>query len=203
VVDRCQQHEIPLVGVKVTEYGQHAVARSCGTVHTASRPDGAGAGRAEYGPQLTAFAVYLLVMHFLPVARCRQILTSLTGTEPSLGFVHGLLKQAAMLMAATDRAIRTLITLCFVLRSDETPLKVGSPIPAEGKKEAKRYLLVACTELYTHYLLGDRSLETFKQFVFPELGPDAVILHDRYPATTAPSSVSSTTSCASPTSCVT
>jgi transposase len=180
VVDRYQQHEIPLVSVKVTEYGQHAVACSCGTVHTASRPDGAGAGQAEYGPQLKAFAVYLIVMHFVPVARCRQILTSLTGTEPSLGFVHGLLKRAAELLAATDRAIRTLITLCFVLCCDETPLKAGSPIPAEGKKEAKRYLLVACTELYTHYLLGDRSLETFKQFVFPELGPDAVIVHDRY-----------------------
>jgi len=180
VVDRYQQHEIPLVSVKVTEYGQHAVACSCGTVHTASRPDGAGAGQAEYGPQLKAFAAYLMVMHFVPVARCQQILASLTGTEPSLGFVHGLLKRTAELLAATDRAIRTLISLCFVLRCDETPLKAGSPIPAEGKKEAKRYLLVACTELYTHYLLGDRSLETFKQFVFPELGPDAVIVHDRY-----------------------
>ena len=180
MVDRYQQHEIPLVSVKVTEYGQHAVACSCGTVHTASRPDGAGAGQAEYGPQLKAFALYLMVMHFVPVARCRQVFASLTGTEPSPGFVHGLLKRAAELLAATDRVIRTLISLCSVLCCDETPLKADSPIPAEGKKEAKRYLLVACTELYTHYLLGDRSLETFKQFVFPELGPDAVIVHDRY-----------------------
>ncbi|MGH3567479.1 MAG: IS66 family transposase [Pseudonocardia sp.] len=41
-----------------------------------------------------------------------------------------------------------------------------------------------CTELYTHYLLGDRSLATFKDSVLSELGarPDAsaIIVHDRY-----------------------
>jgi hypothetical protein len=40
VVDRYQQHEIPLVSVKVTQYDQHASACSCGKVHTAKRPGG-------------------------------------------------------------------------------------------------------------------------------------------------------------------
>lgn len=52
--------------------------------------------------------------------------------------------------------------------------RVGnSPVPTQ-------YLLVACTELYTHFLLGNRSMETFKQFIVTELEPDAVIVHDRY-----------------------
>jgi transposase len=38
---------------------------------------------------------------------------------------------------------------------------------------------VACTELYTHYLLGDRDLDTFKAFVLKDL-TDSVIVHDRY-----------------------
>jgi hypothetical protein len=180
VVDRYQQHEIPLVSVTVTQYDQHAVACSCGKVHTAARPEGAGRGRAEYGPQLQAFAVYLMVVHFVPVARCREILTSLTGAEPSLGFVHGLLERAATALIEVDRTIRTLITLAFAISCDQTPLKAGPAAPEEGKKEAKRYLLVACTDLYTHYLLGDRSLKTFKEFVFQDLLPDAVIVHDRY-----------------------
>lgn len=180
VVDRYQQHEIPLVTVTVTQYEQHAVACSCGTVHTAKRPGGAGAGRVEYGPQLKAFAVYLMVVHFVPVERCGQILTSLTGAKPSAGFVHGLLGRTAELLAAADQTIRTLITLCFVISCDETPLKTGGATPKEGKKEAKGYLLVACTELYTHYLLGDRSMDTFKAFVFRELADDAVVVHDRY-----------------------
>lgn len=62
VADRYQQHEIPLVSVSVVQYDQHAVACGCGRVHTATRPEGAGAGRMEYGPNLRAYAVYLLVV---------------------------------------------------------------------------------------------------------------------------------------------
>ena len=40
VVDRYQQHEIPLVSVAVTQYDQHAVACACGKLHTAGRPPG-------------------------------------------------------------------------------------------------------------------------------------------------------------------
>lgn len=180
VVDRYQQHEIPLVSVTVTQYDQHAVACSCGKVHTAARPEGAGGGRVEYGPNLRAYALYLLVVHFVPVHRVVEILTSLTGAEPSAGFVHSLLRRAARALAACDFAIRTLITLAFVVCADETPLKVGPATPAEGKKEAKGYLHVACTDLYTHFLLGDRSMKTFRQTVLTDLEPGAVAVHDRY-----------------------
>ncbi|MGW1163850.1 IS66 family transposase, partial [Streptomyces sp. NPDC002519] len=182
VVDRYQQHEIPLVTVTVTQYDQHAVACSCGKVHTAARPEGAGSGRVEYGPNLRAYAVYLLVVHFVPVHRVVEILTSLTGAEPSAGFVHSLLRRAARALAACDFAIRTLITLAFAVCADETPLKVGPATPAEGKKEAKGYLHVACTDLYTHFLLGDRSMTTFRQTVLADLEPGAVAVHDRYQA---------------------
>lgn len=111
VVDRYQQHEIPLVSVRVTQYDQHAVACPCGRVHSAPRPEGAGKGRAEYGPNLRAYAVYLLVAHFVPVHRVVDILTSLTGTAPSAGFVHGLLARAASALAVCDFAVRTLLTL--------------------------------------------------------------------------------------------
>ncbi|MFD0503592.1 IS66 family transposase [Streptomyces chiangmaiensis] len=182
VSDRYQQHEIPLVSVSVVQYDQHAVACGCGRVHTAKRPEGAGAGRVEYGPNLRAFAVYLLVVHFVPVHRVVEILTSLTGATPSAGFVHSLLRRAARALSACDFAIRTLITLAFAVCADETPLKVGPATPAPGKKEAKGYLHVACTDLYTHFLLGDRSMRTFRQSVLADLEPGAVAVHDRYQA---------------------
>ncbi|MFF2124582.1 transposase [Streptomyces olivochromogenes] len=147
---------------------------------TARRPQGAGSGRVEYGPNLRAYAVYLLVVHFVPVHRVVEILTSLTGATPSAGFVHSLLRRAARALSACDFAIRTLITLAFVVCADETPLKVGPATPAEGKKEAKGYLHVACTELYTHFLLGDRSMKTFRQTILRDLEPGAVAVHDRY-----------------------
>jgi transposase len=176
VVDRYQQHEIPLVSVTVTQYDQHAAVCGCGRVHTAARPEGAGAGRAEYGPNLRAYAVYLLVVHFVPVHRVVDILTSLTGAKPSAGFVHSLLRRAAKALAACDFAIRALITLTYVICCDETPLKVGPATPAAGRTEAKMYLHVACTESYTHFLLGDRSMQTFRRFVYTDLEPEAVIV---------------------------
>lgn len=45
--------------------------------------------------------------------------------------------------------------------------------------KAEKYLLVACTELYTHYLVGARSLQTFKASVLKDL-TGSVIVHDRY-----------------------
>ena len=72
VVDRYQQHEIPQVSVKVTQYDQHRVRCRCGRVHTAVRPRGCPAGIVGYGPNLQAFAVYLMVVHFIPAHRlCR------------------------------------------------------------------------------------------------------------------------------------
>lgn len=61
----------------------------------------------------------------------------------------------------------------------ETPLKVGPRTPKPGRKKAEKYLLVACTEPYTHYLLGDRDLDTFSTFVVKDL-TNSVIVHDRY-----------------------
>jgi hypothetical protein len=179
VADRYQQHEIPEVSVRITQYDQHAARCGCGRVHTATRPEGARAGSVGYGPNLQAFAVYLMVVHFLPAHRCVALLESLTGAAPSVGFVHGTLARAAGLLAEVDKRIRALITVAYAVCCDETPLRVGPKKPRPGRKKADRYLLVACTELYTHYLLGDRSLETFKAFVLQDLA-GSVIVHDRY-----------------------
>ena len=90
-----------------------------------------------------------------------------------------MINRTAGLLDGVHQRIRALITLAYAVCCDETPLRVGPATPAAGKKKAERYLLVACTELYTHYLLGDRSLDTFKAFVVADLA-GSVIVHDRY-----------------------
>jgi transposase len=179
VVDRYQQREIPQMSVTVTQYDQHQVRCGCGRVHTAPRPEGARSGPVGYGPNLQAFAVYLMVVHFVPAQRCVELLESLTGAAPSVGFVHGMLERAATLLAEVDTRIRALITLAYAVCADETPLRVGAKTPKPGRKKAEKYLLVACTEAYTHYLLGDRDLATFKAFVLKDL-TGSVVVHDRY-----------------------
>lgn len=179
IVDRYQQHEIPRMSVTVTQYDQHQVRCGCGRVHTADRPEGARVGAVGYGPNLQAFAVYLMVVHFVPATRCVELLESLTGAAPSVGFVHGMLARTSRLLVEVDKRIRALITLAYAVCADETPLRVGSKTPKPGRKKAEKYLLVACTELYTHYLLGDRDLDTFTAFVLKDL-TDSVVVHDRY-----------------------
>jgi len=93
------------------------------------------------------------------------------GAKPSTGFVHGLIGRAAAALEQVDKQIRTLITLAYAVCCDETPIRVGA-------RKTKKYPLVACTRLYTWYMLGDRSLATFKAFVLAEL--TGVVVHDRY-----------------------
>jgi transposase len=63
VSDRFQQTAIPLVSVTTTQYDQHTLRCGCGKVHTAQRPEGAGAGRVGYGPNLQSWCVFLMVTH--------------------------------------------------------------------------------------------------------------------------------------------
>lgn len=176
-----QQHETPLISVTVTQYDQHQVRCGCGRLHTATRPEGARAGLVGYGPNVQSFAVYLMVVvvHFIPAKRVVEVLESLTGATPSVGFVHDLLARAANLLAEVDKRIRALITMAYAVRADETRCASVARSPNSGGRKPDKYLLVACTELYTHYLLSGRDLDTFKAFVLKDL-IDSVVVHDRY-----------------------
>ena len=129
VVDRYQQHEIPQVAVRITQYDQHQVACGCGRRHTAARPDGARPGPVGYGPNLAAFAVYLMVVHFVPAHRVRRAAGVADRDRPSVGFVHGMLARTAGLLGEVHDRIRTLITLAYAVCCDETPLRVGAAHP--------------------------------------------------------------------------
>ncbi len=170
-----QEIEIPEMAAKVIQHDLHEVACACGRVHRAASPPGAGApGTVTYGISLQAWCVYLLAAHAIPVHRCAELIEALTGARPSPGFVHGMLARAAAAVRHANQLIRALIITASVICADETPIRVGP-----GPRTRKRYLLVACTNLLTYYFLGDRSLASFKAFVFPDLD-GAVVVHDRY-----------------------
>jgi len=166
--------DVPLVTASVTQYDEHAVECACGRLHQAAAPPQAGApGTVSYGLNIQAWCVFLLVAHHVPVARCAEIIASLSGTRPSDGFVHAMLARAAKAVAAANMLIRALIITASVICADETPIRVGP-----GPKTRKKYLLVACTNLLTCYFLGDRSMASFDGFVFPDLS--GAVVHDRY-----------------------
>ena len=167
--------EMPLAAARVVQYDSHAVACACGRVHEAPPPADAGeAGTVTWGLNARALAVFLMVIHHVPVERCAAILESLAGIRPSDGFVHALLARAAAAVRHVNMLIRALVITAGVVCADETPIRAGP-----GPKSRKRYLLVACTNLLTCYFLGDRTLASFGGFVFPDLS-GSVAVHDRY-----------------------
>jgi transposase len=167
--------EVPLAAARTVQYDSHAAACACGRVHEAAPPADAGqAGTVTWGLNARALAVFLMVVHHVPVERCAAILESLSGTRPSDGFVHALLARAAKAVRHASMLIRALVITAGVVCADETPIRVGP-----GPKSRKRYLLVACTNLLTCYFLGDRTLSSFSGFVFPDLAGSTVV-HDRY-----------------------
>jgi transposase len=171
ITARHQQVEVPLMTAQTLQHNLHAVQCRCGKVHTAPRPQGVSSAPVGLGINVQAWCVYLMVAHAIPVHRCVELIASLTGARPSAGFVHGMIVRAAKAVEQANARIRTLLTLAYVVCCDETPIRVGA-------KKAKQYLLVACTALYTWYLLGCRGMQTFKRFVIADL--TGVIVHDRY-----------------------
>ena len=165
------------VRAQTVQYDRHEVECACGRVHVPGPPPETGSaapGTVTYGPNFQAWCVFLMVMHHVPVERCADIIESMAGTRPSDGWVHALLARAARAVAAANKTIRALILLARVICGDETPLRAGP-----GPKANKKYLQVACTSLLTYYFLGERSLPSFKGFIYSDLY-GTVVVHDRY-----------------------
>ncbi|MGH3238584.1 MAG: IS66 family transposase, partial [Streptosporangiaceae bacterium] len=171
-----QVTDLPDVRASTIQYDRHAAQCACGKVHVApAPPEAAGEpGTVSYGLNFQAWAVFLMVMHHVPVQRCADIIESMSGTRPSDGWVHSLLARAASAVAAANKIIRTLILAARVICGDETPIRSGP-----GPKKNKKYLQVACTHLLTCYFLGDRDLPSFRDFIYSDLH-GAVVVHDRY-----------------------
>src|SRR5260370_1838995 len=157
------------------QHDRQEVECACGRVEGGDAPaEAAGVpGTVTYGLNFQAWWVFLMVMHHVPVERCADILESMSGTRPSGRWVHWLLGRAAKAVAAANKTIRALILLARVICGHETPIRSG-PGPKSAKK---KYLQVACTNLLILYYLGERTLDSFEDFIYSALSA-TVVVHD-------------------------
>jgi transposase len=169
-VARRQVFDLPQTRLQVTEHQLLSCACACGMLTAADAPAEVHAP-VQYGPQVAAVAVYLLVAHHLPVARTAQILADLLGAPVSTGWVAALTGRAATgLTGFTDR-LRRVIRAAAVVHFDETGVRVGG---------ALRWLHVACTALGTLYHLDDKrgATGTDGLDVLAYLASPQVAVHD-------------------------
>lgn len=157
----------------MTEYWIVArVCPCCAATTSALTPAGV-TGRVNYGPGLTARAVWLV--RPAPADPCRGPGARRSGgAVVSTGWVASVRGRAARLLkAAFLPYVRALVAAAPVAHADETTARSGG---------ALRYLHVACTDYLTVMHVGDRTATTIDAGgVWPSF--TGVLVRDGYAAT--------------------
>jgi len=132
-----------------------------------------------YGPNLRALAVYLLVFQHIPVARTAMLISDLTGSRPSTGWISSVLSSVAEVLVDVEKLIKSLIVLAHVVHVDETTSNING---------ARWWLHVAGTDKLTAYHLHrSRGRAAVTEFdVLPAFRGtvvhDALSVYDAYPS---------------------
>jgi transposase len=121
--ERRQVQDLPRVRLAVTEHqALHVRCPACQTVSVGTFPAEAPS-RAQYGPRLRAFAVYLLQQQFVPYSRVRELFADLCGATLSLGTLQGWAQQSAATLAPVEAQLTAALQRVPVLHVDETGVR--------------------------------------------------------------------------------
>jgi transposase len=140
--ERRQVQDLPRVRLAVTEHqALHVRCLACQTVSVGTFPAEAPS-RAQYGPRLRAFAVYLLQQQFVPYSRVRELFADLCGATLSLGTLQGWVQQSAATLAPVEAQLTAALQRVPVLHVDETGVRRGGRLA---------WAHVASTSRLTHF----------------------------------------------------
>jgi transposase len=186
-----QVHDLPQLGLLVTEHRAERRRCGCGTVTAAAFPDGVRAP-ARYGPGVRAAVCYLHSQQHLPVERTAQALADLVGAEVAAGTVAAILGECADGLDGFIEAVRWQLAAAPVAHFDETGARVAGRL---------HWLHSACTDrlsLFTvHPRRGRQAMD--QAGVLPDF--QGVAVHDAgrpTPTTSRPPMRAATpTTCAS------
>ena len=96
----------------------------CGQITAAEFPEGVGAP-TQYGPEVRALGVYLVVYQHLPYDRASQALGDLAGASVSTGTLQRWVASAAAGLTAFDERLRELLLSAPVVHFDETGARIA------------------------------------------------------------------------------
>ncbi|GGR38409.1 IS66 family transposase [Deinococcus ruber] len=140
-----QVHDLPETRLHVTEYqAEVKICPHCSQRHQASFPTEVP-GQVQYGPRMHALTTYLNVVHFIPLARTKEIVATLYGSAPSEGTIQLNLNLAAERLKDFEAQVKVAMLAEPVLYADETGSKVN------GKLQWLHILTCASYTLYGHH----------------------------------------------------
>jgi transposase len=123
-VEARQVHDLPQLGLLVTEHRAERRRCGCGMVTAATFPNGVRAP-ACYGPGVRAAVCYLHGQQHLPVQRTAQALADLVGAEVASGTVAAILGECADGLDGFIDAVRAQLARAPVVHFDETGARVA------------------------------------------------------------------------------
>jgi transposase len=141
-----QVHDLPQLGLLVTEHRAERRRCGCGTVTAAAFPDGVRAP-ACYGPGVRAAVAYLHGQQHLPVQRTAQALADLVGAEVAAGTVAAILGECADGLDGFIEAVRWQLAAAPVAHFDETGARVAGRL---------HWLHSACTDRLSLFTVHPR-----------------------------------------------
>jgi len=114
----------------MTEYRIVAGTCTCGRQHRSDFPEDVSAP-VQYGPGVSAFAVYMTQYQLLPFERTAAVLDELAGIAISPGRIYSAVQTAAAHVQAPVAAIREALVGAPLAHADETgmrpePIRTGS-----------------------------------------------------------------------------
>lgn len=95
---------------------------------------------ACYGPDVKAYAIYLLCRQHVPQERCAEPLAEMFGVTVSAGTLNNWLSEVADALDGFVAAVTVSLGQAEVIDVDETPVR---------SKKTRAYFPVACTVMWT------------------------------------------------------
>jgi len=172
LVERRQVVDIPPIVAQIKEYQCYQIRCACGHHQRGAFPHGVD-NHIQYGPRITALAVYHNIYQYIPYHRLQQFFAQICQVRLSVGTLENMVARTAQKARPLWEALRQQVEQARVVGSDETGAKVN------GKKQ---WVWVWQSTLVTFLAVcASRGAELVEK-LFPEGFVNATLCSDRWHA---------------------
>lgn len=172
LIERRQVVDIPPIVPQFKEYQSYGILCSCGHHQRADFPAGVE-NHIQYGPHITALAVYHNVYQYIPYYRLQQFFRHICHLPISVGTLENMVARTAQKARPLWETLRQQVEQARVVGSDETGVKVN------GKKQ---WAWVWQTTLVTFLAVSASRGAELVEKLFPKGFVNATFCSDRWRA---------------------